>query len=324
MRRALIALMILIVVLAGCAGGKKGQKVELTAPFIGGTSGIAADFIDARAEVFDGGRDPFDVVVKLENKGESTVPPNRVRVKLSGINPSEFSKLEEDLMKSPADELTAVRKDPQGNALPGTQATVEFTGLNHFSQITGAQVAFPLRADVCYTYSTNAVSKLCVRENIMNPAPEGICDINSEKEIFNSGAPVQVGAVKETAFGKDKLSFSFEIKNAGTGDIFERGSVCDRGTRSKSGRAYVIVDTGIPGVSCSGLQTSGTKAEGFTTLYDGKKLVTCTQTVTTRTDFEQQIDIAVIYDYEEFKQTTLTIKSSGEGPAPMVSTGNES
>ena len=324
MRNAIVAVMILIVVLAGCAGGKKGQKVELTAPFVGGTTGIAADFIDARKEVFDGGRDPFDVVVKLENKGESTVPPNRVRVKLSGINPSEFSKLEEDLMKSPGDELTSVRKDPQGNALPGAQATVEFTGLNHFSQITGAQVAFPLRADVCYTYTTNAVSKLCVRENIMNPAPEGICEINSDKEIFNSGAPVQVGAVKETAFGKDKLSFSFEISNAGTGDIFERGSVCDRGTRSKSGRAYVVVDTGIPGVSCSGLQTSGTKAEGFTTLYDGKKLVTCTQTVTTRTDFEQQIDIAVIYDYEEFKQTTLTVKSSGEGPAPMATTGNES
>jgi len=317
MRRALIALLVLIVVLAGCAG-KGGKKVDLTAPFVGGTAGISADFLDSRKQVFDGGRDPFDIVVKLENKGESTVLPNRVRVKLSGVNPSEFSKLEEDLTKNPPDELTAVRKDSQGNTIPGAQTTVEFNALNHFSQISGAQVTFPLRADVCYTYTTNAVSKMCVRSNIMNPEPNGICEVNEDKPVFNSGAPVQVSSVKESAFGKDKLSISFSVDNVGGGDTFERGSVCDRSTRSKAGRVYVIVDTGVPGISCTGLQTTGTHAEGFVTLYDNKKLVTCTQTVASHTDFEQQIDIAAIYDYEQFQQTDLTVKSSGEAPAPTA------
>lgn len=314
MRSIVTALLIILVLVAACAPGKKGEKLELTTPFIGGTSGIVADFVDLRKDVFDGGRDPFDVIVKLENKGEADVLANRVRVKLSGINPAEFGKLEEDLSKSPDDDVIGMRKDAQGTVLPSTPVFVEFTGLNHFSPISGAQVAFPLRADVCSTYAGDAVSKLCARSNILTPEAGGICEINEDKPVFNSGSPVQIGAVKETAGAKDKIRFSFEISNAGTGEIFERGSSCDRSTRAKENRAYVVIDTGMPGLSCTGLTTSGTKAEGFTTLFEGKKVVSCTQTITTRTDFEQQISIKTVYDYEEFKQTQITVRSSGESP----------
>ncbi|MEM4253882.1 MAG: hypothetical protein QXR48_00635 [Candidatus Woesearchaeota archaeon] len=311
--RKIITVIVLLVMITACAGaGKKGEKVDLGAPFVGGTAGVVAEFIDFRSEVFDGGRDPFDVVVKLENKGEATARPERVRVKLSGINPAEFGKLEEDLKKSPTDELFAVTKDPQGNIIPGGQTTVEFIGLNHFAPITGAQVTLPLRADICYTYSTKAVSKLCVRENLLAPEPGGICEINEDKPVVNAGAPVQMGAVKETARGKDKISFSFEITNVGTGNLFKQGSTCDRSTRANENVIYLVVDTKMPGLQCTGLTTTGTKAEGYVTLYDKKKTVTCTQTITTSTDYEQQISMEATYDYEEYKQTQITVKSSGE------------
>lgn len=314
--RRIISVIFILVMLTACTGsGKSGEKVDLGSPFVGGTTGVVADFIDLRTEVFDGGRDPFDLVIKIENKGEATVAPGRARVKISGINPAEFGKLEEDLVKSVTEEIVAVRKDPQGNALAGSQTTIEFIGLNHFSPIAGSQVSFPLRADICYTYTTEAVSKICIRENLLNPEAGGICEIVEDKTTINSGAPVQIGTVKETTRGKDKVSFTFEISNAGTGDIFERGSFCDRSTRAKENRVYVTVDTGMSGIQCTGLSTTGTKAEGFTTLFDGKKTVTCTQTVTSSTDYEQQISIKAVYDYEEFKQTQITVKSSGESPA---------
>jgi hypothetical protein len=313
--RKIIAVIALLVMLTACTGGKTGETVDLGTPFVGGTAGISADFVDFRKDVFDGGGDPFDVVVKIENKGEATVKPERVRVKISGINPAEFHKMEADLMKTSPDELFKVTRDPQGNIIPGAQTAVEFTGLNHFSPIAGAQVTLPLRADVCYTYTTEAVSKICVRENILAPEAGGICEINEDKPVVNSGAPIQIGLVKETARGKDKVSFSFEVSNAGTGQVFERGSVCDRSTRAKENKVYLLVETGMPGLQCTGLETTGTKAEGFTTLYDGKKIVTCTQTVTSKTDYEQQISIQAVYDYEEFKQTQITVKSSGESPA---------
>jgi hypothetical protein len=305
---------LLLILLAACAPAKKGEKLELAAPFIGGTAGLVADFVDFRTEVFDGGRDPFDVVVKLENKGETTIAANRARVKLSGINPAEFGKLEEDLTKSPVEEVIGMRKDPQGNVLPSSPVFVEFTGLNHFSPIAGAQVSFPLRADVCYLYTTRVASKLCALPNNLQPEAEEICVVNEEKPVFNSAGPVQVSRITESARARDKIGLSFEISNAGTGDIFERGSVCDRSTRAKENRVYVIVDAGLPGLQCTGLTTTGTKAEGFTTLFEGKKIVTCTLPVPTRSAYEKQWSIEVTYDYEEFKQTQITVKSSGEEP----------
>jgi hypothetical protein len=318
MRIARYLAALFIIFLAGCAGGGKTEKVELTAPFVGGTTGLVSDFVDFRSPVFDGGRDPFDVVVKLENKGEFTVPANRARVKLSGVNPAEFARLEEQLSASPPEDVLGVRVDPQGNILPGSPVFVEFTGLNHIPPIAGSQLAFPLRAEVCYLYSTRAVSKLCVRENILSPEAGGICEVNEDKPVFNSGAPVQVLNVKESARAKDKIGFSFEIANSGTGQLFERGSACDRSTRAKENKVYVIVNSGLPGLQCTGLNTAGTKAEGFTTLFEGKKIVTCTQGVSSRTDFEQQLDIEVIYDYEEYKQTELVVRSSGE-ESPVTS-----
>lgn len=308
--RAVIVIALLLF-LIGCKQPKE-EKVELTAPFVGGTTGILASFVDLREEVFDGGRDPFDVVVKLENKGEASVSKDNARVKISGINPAEFGKLEEELTKSPPDDLIATRKDPAGTVLPSPPVFVEFVGLNHFTPIAGAQATFPLRADLCYLYKTEAVSKLCIRENILAPEPGGICEINEEKPVFNSGAPLQIANVRESTRARDKVGFSFEVVNVGTGDVFARESGCDRSTRANENRVFVRVNTNMPGLSCTGLTTTGTTAEGFVTLFDGRKLVTCSQTVTTRTDFEQLISIEAVYDYEEFTQTQIIVKSSGE------------
>jgi len=311
MRKGLaVFAVVLLIFLIGCK--KDGETVELAAPFIGGTTGVVTNFIELRAEVFDGGRDPFDVIVKLENTGEAFIPKESVRVKLSGINPAEFGKLEEDLIQSPLDDLIETRKDSQGNILPSPPVFVEFVGLNHFSPIAGALTTFPLRADVCYLYKTEAVSKLCIRANILTPEAGGICEINEGKPVFNSGAPVQIANVRESTRARDKIGFSFEVVNVGTGEVFERETACDRSTRAKADRVFVIVKTNMPGISCTGLSTTGTRAEGYVTLFSNTKIITCSQTVTSRTDFEQLLSIEAIYDYEEFQQTTLTVKSSGE------------
>jgi len=310
-KTSFFAMIALLLFLIGCAG--EGEQVEIVSPFIGGTTGAIAEFVDLRTEIFDGGRDPFDVVVKLENMGEAEVEKEYIRVKLSGINPAEFGKLEEQLIMSPDDDLSAKRKDSAGNIIPGAPIFVEFKELNHISPITGARIDLPLRADVCYTYNTQAVSKVCVRENILNPAPEGICEITGTKPLFNSGAPIQFSNFKESARARDKIGFSFEVRNVGTGDVYGKKTLCDTTERKNKNSAYVTVDSNIPGLSCTGLESKGRSAEGYVTLFDGSKIVTCTQTISTRTDFEQLVTLKAEYDYEEFQQTTITVKSSGEG-----------
>lgn len=310
MKRYLVIAIITLFFLAACKGEEK--PVDLQNPFLGGATGLVFDFQNVRKDVFDGGRDPFDIVVKIENKGESHVPKNKVRVKLSGINPAEFGKLEEQLVKSPDDDVLGTTKDPQGAVLSSPPAFVEFTELNHFSPIVGAKVDFTLRADVCYKYKTQAVSKVCVRSNILNPEEGGLCEINEQKAVFNSGSPVQVANLVESARAKDKIGFVFEVRKEGPGDLFEKDSTCDRAQRNKEDKVFVKVDTKLAGVSCTGLTSSGSVAQGFVTLFENTKLVSCTQPITSRTNFEQLISVEVEYDYEDFRQTTITVKSSGE------------
>ncbi len=310
MRRLIIVLMLALLVLACKPSSKK--QVQMEAPFQGGTQGLALDFQDLRKDVFDGGRDPFDVIVKLENKGEALIKKEDVQVKISGINPAEFSKGEADLMLNAPDDVIEMRKDPQGSTLPGQQVFVEFTGLNHKGVISGASAQFPLRADVCYVYRTKTVSVLCVRDNLLTPRAGGICEINADKQVFNSGAPVQVANFKEATRAKDKIGFTFEVKNSGTGSVFQRNSVCDRIDRKNENRVYVIVETGLDGLQCTGLETSGKGAEGFVTLYGGSKIVSCSQTISSRSDYEQLVNIETVYDYEQTVQSTIAVKNSGE------------
>lgn len=304
-----------LMILTACAGGGEQQAVSLQNPFVGGNEGVSIDFQNLR-DVFDGGRDPFDVVVKVTNKGESAVAKNKIRVKLSGFNPAEFGKLEEQLSKSADEDLIAVKKDAQGNILAGNPSFVEFKDLNHFSPIAGALQSVDIVANVCYNYKTLAVSKLCVRSNILNPVPGGLCEINGNKEIFNSGAPVQVSNLIESTGGKDKVSFVFEVLRSGAGSVFEKDSFCDRSSKSKENKVYVKINTKLNGLTCSGLNSQGSTAEGFVTLFEDtgvmKRQISCTQQIASKSDFEQVIQIEANYDYEDFKRDKINIKSSGE------------
>jgi len=311
MRRSIVLLMLALLVVACTSGAKK--QVNLESPFLGGTQGLSLDFQDFRKEVFDGGRDPFDIIVKLENKGESLVAKDNVKVKISGVNPSEFSKTEANLILAAPDDAIEMRKDPQANVLPGPPVFVEFTGLNHVPVISGATAQFPIRADVCYLYRTKTVSKLCVRENLLTPRVGGICELNEDKPVYNSGAPVQIANFKESTRAKDKIGFTFEVTNAGGGSVYQRSTFCDKAERKNEDRIFVSVDTGLSGLSCTGLDNTANGAEGFVTLYGGSKIISCSQTISSRSDFEQIVTLEAVYDYEQTIQTTLTVKSSGEG-----------
>jgi len=300
----------LVVLLFGCQNTTKEVAID-TNPFVGGSQGLVLNFQNLRADVFDGGNDPFDVVVRLENKGESLVKAEDAIVKLSGFNAVDFGKSESFLTAVSPEDVIEMRKDPQGVVMPGPQVFVEYPGLNFAKKIAGTSATFTVRADVCYLYTTRAVSKLCIRDNLLTPSAGGICEINADKTVFNSGAPVQIANFRESARAKDKVGFSFEIKNSGTGSVFERNSDCDTADRKKENRVYVAVSTGLSGLTCTGLESTASGVEGFVSLYSGTKIVSCAQSVSTRSDFEQLVNVVVIYDYGERTQSTFNVKNSG-------------
>lgn len=307
MKKAVIITILLFLV---ACGGTTKETTLITSPFIGGTQGIEANYDQLPNNVFDAGTNPFDIIVKLTNKGEAEIKKENIRVKISGINPADFSTTEQGLNKAPQEDIAANRKDNTGT-ITAPPAYAEITGLNYKTTLTGTSIQLPIRADICYLYRTKAISKLCIRPDIISPRAGGICEINEAKPHFNSGAPIQIKDFREDARANNKIGFSFKVTNAGTGQVYQRNSACDVDDRTKANKAYIIIDTGITGVECTGLQTTSTGAEGFITLYGNEKIMSCTQQVTTSTAFEQPVNIEVIYDYEQSIQQTITITSTG-------------
>ena len=150
MRLRIFAAVVILLFVAACGNGETADA-GIT-PFIGGTEGIDIDFLDTRTEVFDAGQDAFDVTIKLKNQGEWDVSKENARVRLSGVNPREFGKLEEEFSEIPQDDVSKKWKDSEGNILDSPPVTVEFKNLNYLSALTGASLEFPLLASICYDY----------------------------------------------------------------------------------------------------------------------------------------------------------------------------
>jgi hypothetical protein len=310
---AIIILSIAILLIVGCTTPGEGKQVNIE-PFIGGTQGLDIQF-EANTpptETFDGGFSPFDIVLRIENKGEHKVKKESTQVEITGIRAQEFNLLGEDLIKQLDEDLDAVRKDQGGTIIPSNPLFVEYQDLNHITFIDAGSIPFTLAADVCYEYGTKAVSKLCVRKNILNPDANGLCELNEDKPTFNSGAPVHITRLRQNARSTEKIGFSFDLQHVGTGAVYEPSSTCDSSLRRYQDRVLVRVETKMSGLSCSGLdEKSGGVAEGFASIIGGTKTITCTQKVP-KQDFEAPITIKLTYDYANRIDTQIVVKSSGE------------
>ncbi len=303
MNRALFVVA-MVLLLVAC---ETGEPTPTSSPFLGGTKGVDIKFVQGAPpqEVFDGGDFPFDVVVELRNIGEFFMPREDVSVELRGIQPQEFSLRQP--AKSPSEDLLPRRLDAEGNIIEENPVFVEFTNLNHVASVVGASQTFPLRANVCYKYGTIANAQLCARENILNPREGGVCRIAEDKTVFNSGSPLQVASLSETARAQDKVGFTFKILHTGTGSVFRQDTRCDEVDRQHENRVYVRVETGLPGLQCSGLSEG---SDGFVQLFGGEKTITCTQTISSRADFEFPVVIELLFDYQEHLDTNIVVKRS--------------
>jgi len=299
----IILILSLLIFASGCGEETTPSKES---PFIGGTTGllISYDKDAPPAEVYDGGDFPFDVVVKLKNEGEYTVSKDKVEVRLSGIDPMEFGLSGSDFVKHPNEDLEGTYKDSEGNRIEGTTTYVTFPGLNHNERLIG-NTPYTIRAEVCYNYVTNARSMLCIKDSQVDKEGD-ICKINEKKAVFNSGGPVQITSFDEMPRGKNKFNFQFKVEPRGNGGIYKKDSNCEQ-TRANENKVFIAVDTGMNGLSCTGLDGA---TSGYVTLYGGERIITCTQETETGTNFERPVNIRLEYDYREGVSTQVLVKHS--------------
>ncbi len=306
MKKSIVFLVVGLFVLVGCE-----KKVETTfsKPFIGGTSAIEFDFIEGSppAEVYDGGSYPFEVTLNVENKGEYDVPKDKVTVDLVGFYPPDFDN--PPVTKSPDEDLEKSYIDSEGNIIPGTVTYVTFPGFKFLDSLA-ANNEYRIRANLCYVYGTIAQADLCVLDDLTKMKDE-VCKVSEKKRVDASSAPVQIENFEESIAGTDKITFSFEVVHRGTGLISKMDSDCSDETIDKN-KVWVEVDDGLGGgLTCSGL-SDGTDTTGYTTLYSGKRMVRCTQDVSSSAlqgkDFEKKVNIKATYDYKEHKEVNVLVK----------------
>lgn len=305
----LFALLVIIIFLVGCNGT---TETTSTTPFSGGTTGLLITFLEDAPpkEVYDGGVFPFEVVVKLKNDGEWDVMASDTEIRISGVDPSEFSLQASDMVKNPDDDLIRTYKDAEGNIIDGTTTYVSFSGFN-FQKKASGNIQLPLRADVCYKYGTKAVSKLCVKRDLVDTSEDSLCLVTEDKKVFSSRSPLQITTIRESVRGKDLIGFTFKIEHKGNGDIFQKQSKCDTIGITYENKVWVEVNTGMPGAKCNGLQ-EGTDTTGYVTMYSGERTITCTIPADSQTDYEKAIDITLEYDYSEDITTQLLLKHTVE------------
>jgi hypothetical protein len=311
-----ILMLSLVTFMIGC---QRGEPVDIGATFIGGTQGIEIEFRQGMppAEVWDANTYPFDISVEIENKGEWNTNQGEVKIQLSGFNAAAFGVTEQDLIKAPQEDIRGLSRDMQGNILPATITNVDFTGLAYQGTLSSDE-QFVITADICYSYGTKATSKICIKRDLRG-VDARVCTVTEEKEIKNSGAPLQIVELRESAAGQDQIQVTFKIQNQGTGAPYQLGSKCPQELTERTRKVdtvFVKVDSGLPAQpACSSMKDENGNVvpdtnEGYVKLINGEAIVSCRQAVQTTTDFEQLINLELQYDYEQAIESPLLVKRS--------------
>lgn len=307
-----------LLTLAGCDNNDQTGPVS-TDPFIGGTEAVSISFLESTPPdyIFDNGKFPFAVNVKLENLGESNVENGYVEI--IGINPVDFSKTGQSDLRKDLPMLTGTRKNFDGSVIDGATNFVEFSALNYKPDLRGNSVV-KIRADVCYGYETLTTTKVCIKENLLQGLSEGseqICDITGDKEVQNSKAPVHISTMRQQPVGENKINFIFVIEKVGNvnDQLYKQGTECkDLVTNTDKNKIFVEIANDVNGKKpvCNGLEEANSEgSSGYVTLFDGKpRTVQCTLDITgiSGNAFEDDIEINLKYNYHQYIQKEVEVR----------------
>lgn len=290
------------------AGCNDGGTPTGKSPFVGGIVGLEMKFVEGEppAEVYDNSTTPFQVNVRVENKGEFLAKKENVKISVLGIDPKEF--YNPILVRLPDQDIGPTYLDSSGKQVAGEIVYVVFPGFN-FSGIVAGRETRTIRAESCYQYQTSGQASLCIRKDPQATA-ETVCKVNEIKTTYSSGSPVQIENVQEEASGSDSIRFSFDVAHKGTGAITVLNSGCSNKVSDKD-RIWIEVALGeyTPMISCTGI-TGGTANTGYARLDStGKTNIRC-KVITTEaaSDFEKTVSIKASFEYKEHIDQTLTIK----------------
>jgi hypothetical protein len=315
MKKIIFVLMLIAtLIISGCGGGDTSTTTSSGNPYVGGTSSVNIKFEEGAPpnEVYAGNQYPFEIIVDLDNNGEYDINKNELEVKLIGIEPTLFGKSAGDLTKKSTEDLYGAKKDSEGNTIAGSQTIIEFANLKYITDLDAAITDLPIKADVCFKYVNKARGQICIKKDVLDTKKSDICTINEDKTVDNSGGPIQITNIKETALGQSKIAFSFTVKQVGTdGSVYRHDTNLCTEDREHENKVHLKLTAEQLAMSCTGLTLdAGSSTSGLVNLgINGERIVRCVVDVSQiATDYEKSIGFEMTYDYKKHASTTLTIR----------------
>lgn len=291
---------------AGCP--KTGEEGTTEGVFAGGTNGLNIAFVENEppAEVFN--KEPFYISLELTNEGEYAIPANKVIATLAGLNAEAFG------LKSLSRTLNIGLEGKQKTGvgiIEGLTETLSFDELKHKYELS-TDFTTNVFVDVCYQYQTKGASKLCLKQKTNEINKDDACSItNSNINIDNSGAPVQIKNLKQVPSGSNLVKLTFTIENVGKGEIYPPDaftSLCktELGSLGKL-KVEVSTKSGIP-IKCGRLDN---RDKGVIKLSGTSTTIVCDIDAyrVQSSAFEEPLDIKVTYFYKEGLGTKITVKA---------------
>ena len=131
-------------------------------------------------------------------------------------------------------------------------------------------------------------------------------EILNEKQVFNSGAPVQVTKFIEQPSGKSTVKYLFTIKHMGSGIIYSPFSKC---TLDAENEITYKIESSVADLVCSSADGSG--KQGTIILRPGQEYVLrCTQQKESELDFIDRVFLELEYDYKETISKYILVKKN--------------
>ena len=310
-KSVLIIIILLSLFIFGCQNAQKKDKNSLGI-FIGGTDGLEFSFAENKPpiKVLDNNQDPFKITLKLQNKGEFSIPENKVIASLSGINSEAFS------LSSLNTKLNINFEGKSKSGDQVIQSSPEELQFDESEYKYDLNADFPtsLRADICYLYQTRAISKVCLKKNVVERNSEDKCIINSDNVLTeSSSAPVKIKDVKQRSSGSNEIKLSFTIVNEGKGDIYPPTLFSDKCTEITDEKNRLLLEittaSGKASIKCSALKDSN---KGLIKLALKEKIVNCNIPTKNFQEiaFEEPVNIALNYFYKGSIEKQITVVNS--------------
>lgn len=301
-KKLVIGILLIIVMFTSAECGKK-QDTSAGA-FLGGTNGVVMSFKEtAPTDAFQVD-DTVPVKVVLENKGEYNLNPGDAKVRIFGINPTNFNLEEASKYVSLKSSLKGADKEffPEG----GVQE-LDLGEIKYKLDVLG-QENHVLRARLCYPYQTNGIVNICVKSSLLEETEEGICSIDGEKIVSGdiSSGPVQVTSITEETRGRNQVKVNIKLENKGGGKIYSINDDCqdleENSIKKIDSENKVIVKVLEPDkIKCGPEESS----EVEVTLRDGQYTLTCWKDVDNAYETKLKLELDYLYVSEISKELTI-------------------